>query len=463
MEGLEKLNQAAKACPENRTIAFNLGLARYRANQKEQAYNLWKGLAQSGPSPARLFVMLGWTALELGKPDEAWKWIWRDELLACSDYGALAVALEILFAQGQYEKALLLAWEHGENTPDHYRRKAEEFMVEALWERFRAGEKEDATRLLSRLSEQKPQSPRLSAARDHMVAALIDGELPLPDSLPLPHVSGRPVYLGDNFNSGGLDIANQEITMPQTGCSSAFLAGMDEYRLFEGPPYSANDALHLSRLLTKVSGFVPGPYQIRTVLNRNAKAQDIEEGLAWLAQRASFQANCGVLFYFSGLAVPLMDNAGEKGVDLILLPYDAPIGAVGPDQGILLSRIKQLFSGLKNEGIIVIMELRRPFWASGNEPLEWDSALFEWENTLMLSLNSHRAINSLDNARQSAFTYFLLNAMMGRADRDHDGWVDTAEAFAWASYKIESLGLESELKWSQSRPLRLSRVNAYER
>ncbi|MDI6796205.1 MAG: hypothetical protein QMD09_04635, partial [Desulfatibacillaceae bacterium] len=76
--------------------------------------------------------------------------------------------------------------------------------------------------------------------------------------------------------------------------------------------------------------------------------------------------------------------------------------------------------------------------------------------------NGDRAINNIDHAQSSAFSFFLMHAMMGRADRDHDGWVDTAEAFAWASSRISSLGLIMDLKWSQSRPLRLSRVNAYE-
>jgi tetratricopeptide (TPR) repeat protein len=462
MDGAEKLCQAANACPQNRTIVFNLGLAKYRLNQKEQAYNLWKGLAQSGPASARLFVMLGWTALELGKHDQAWEWVFRDELLARSDPGAIAVALEVLFARGHYEKALALAWEHGENIPDHYRRKAEEFAVEALWQRFKAGEKEGAAKTLSKLSEKMPQNPRFATARDFMVAALVDETLSMPYAQPLPHVSRRPVYLGDNPNSGSPDIANLEITLPQTGCSWAFLAGIDEYRYFLGPPHAVNDSLQLARLLTRVSGFAPGPYQIRTAVNRDAQKENLLDGLGWLAQKAAFDTRCGVLFYFSGLALPLMDIAGEKGVDLLLLPHDTPINSADSERGILLSQVKQMLSGLKNEGIIVIMDLRRPFWASGKEPAEWDSALFEWDNTLMLSLNGDRAINNIDSAQSSAFSFFLMHAMMGRADRDHDGWVDTAEAFAWASSRISSLGLDMELKWSQSRPLRLSRVNAYE-
>ncbi|MDI6796425.1 MAG: caspase family protein, partial [Desulfatibacillaceae bacterium] len=304
--GAEKLCQAANACPQNRTIAFNLGLARYRLNQKEQAYNLWKGLAQSGPASARLLVMLGWTALELGKQDEAWEWVFKDELLTRSDPGAIAVALETLFARGLYEKALALAWEHEENIPDHYRRKAEEFAVEALWERFRAGEKEEAAKTLSRLSEKMPQNQMIATARDFMVAALVDETLAAPEAKPLPHVSGRPVYLGDNSGSGSLDTASLEITLPQTGCSSAFLAGIDEYRYFLGPPYSVNDALQFARLLTRVSGFVPGPYQIRTAFNREAERTDLLDGLEWLARRAKTHSSCGVLFYFSGFFIPLM-------------------------------------------------------------------------------------------------------------------------------------------------------------
>ncbi|MDI6796426.1 MAG: hypothetical protein QMD09_05760, partial [Desulfatibacillaceae bacterium] len=72
-------------------------------------------------------------------------------------------------------------------------------------------------------------------------------------------------------------------------------------------------------------------------------------------------------------------------MDLLLLPHDTLIDSADSERGILLSQVKQMLSGLKNEGIMVIMDLRRPFWASGKEPAEWENNLFEWDNTLMLS------------------------------------------------------------------------------
>ena len=188
-KGLELLNQALAACPGSWPIAYDLGLAYYRSGQLAVAYDKWKAL-ESRAGGERLFVNLGWLALELGKADEAAAWLKKREKAGSPDASSLALTMEVLFAQGKFDAALDLSFTDIRYVPLAYRQKAVDRATEDAWNIFRSGKTEDAIARMAELSHRFPEVKSLDMVRDIMVAALLDNTVVIPPPKQPPPLPG---------------------------------------------------------------------------------------------------------------------------------------------------------------------------------------------------------------------------------------------------------------------------------
>ncbi len=186
-KGVNLLEDAHGACPEHWAVAYNLGLAYYRAGRPGPAYGQWKALCARGTN-SRLLANLGWLALELGKNDEAGVWLEKRKKAGKPGANMRSLAMEVLFAQRRYEEALDISFSHIRFVTYAYRKKAVEYATEDMWNLFRSGRRGDAADRAADLAERFPEVESLEEVRDTMVAALLDENVAIPEPRTLPYL-----------------------------------------------------------------------------------------------------------------------------------------------------------------------------------------------------------------------------------------------------------------------------------
>ena len=139
-KGLSGLIQALKYCPDDKEIAYNLGLAYYRYKRPDMAYKIWSDLAAKNSGDAKLLTNLAWLALESGKGEEASSWAEKAGKAKPGDANVMAVTVEIMFSRGKYSEALAYAWENRSGLPAETVQKASEYATETQWNVFRDGQ-----------------------------------------------------------------------------------------------------------------------------------------------------------------------------------------------------------------------------------------------------------------------------------------------------------------------------------
>lgn len=188
--------------------------------------------------------------------------------------------------------------------------------------------------------------------------------------------------------------------------------------------YAAADAYLFRAFLTSPAGGALPPDSVRLLVDSAATASRIWAALSWL-QRSS-KENDQAIVYFAGHG----DVEEATGVETgYLLAHDAPVGRLYPAGGaVSIHELQQLATGLARKGVqvVVITDACRAGKLVGTAEgaARTTSALLaDWINTTRL-VSSQANQLSREGAEwgggHGVFTYYLVNGLLGAANRDGD-------------------------------------------
>lgn len=445
---VDGLTRAFRDCPENDAIAYNLAIALYRTNEKKRAFELFRGLSEKNGSP-RALANAGWVALALD--DSAGASEFAEKCLDASpdDAGCLSLRLSALVARQDFGPAMEMMDKNASVLPAACRARTLKEALAHARALYEAGDQEEAADFLTGLSAIAPGLSALEEARDLMVAALLDGTEPESP----PRASGRALL----SRGSGTSLFTEE-SPPGPLCSVnsyALLIGISQYRLRKAMGSSADDARSLATLITGFCDFAGGLRHVRVRTDREADSATLKADLDWLVEQAKNNPKARILFYFAGISAP-----GEKEGDILLACFDAPENPPFSGSGLSLSELVNRFSGLPNEDFTAIMDTCRPPEGEKRPPCHGAAAppLASAKNILFSAGNDCTGQGN----RKSAFSHFLFKALSGAADLDHDGWVDTSEAFLYVNEMISDKGLCMKTYYTGDLPLRLARISTHD-
>jgi|GEM_PF-2433287 len=461
-KGLGGLIQAKKLCPKDAEISYNLGLAYYRYKRPDMAYKTWKGLADTNSRDLKLLTNLAWLALELGKSDEAVSWAEKAANISPDDPNVAALTVEALFAGGKYPEALAYVQKNRSRLPADTVQKASEYAAETHWNTFRKGQKERAAQEMLKLSQRYPNDRFLSEAKDKMVAALLNDSADIPLPKPLPDQVQKPGGW-QAPESEVLALRTQETTQKPGSDAYALIVGIRKYRNLNGPGFADQDARQVQRLLTKMGGFRNDPGHIRLRLNGDATIGTLYGDFKWLERKARLNPKSKVFFYFSGHGSPVVGSDRTTIKDGLLVPYEATLDNLDDRTAISLAWLKKELGGLPNEKVVCLIDAC--FSGSGKSVSGMklikprvNKGLLASNKLFISAAAADRPAEEYIPGQQGAFTYFFLKGLMGEADENDNGWVDTLEAYRYARGKLEALGLEQNPQMSAQKAIPLSRV-----
>jgi len=463
-KGLAGLIQASKYCSEDTDIAYNLGLAYYKYKRPDLAYSTWSKLVKRNSKDFKLVSNLAWLALDLGKLDEAGSWAKKASRIKANDPNTLALQMEVLFRQGKYPEALSYAYKHKSNITTDYLKKAAEYATEAKWNRFRSGQKEEATQEMLKLAGQYPGVRQFQAAKDKMVVALLDDTADIPLPKPLPDKQRDPG--GGQFvapESEVLMIRSAKRTLKPTGNAYALVVGIRKYRHLNGPRFADHDARQVQRLLTRMGGFRNDRAHIRLRVDGDATIGTVYGDLHWLLRKAKLNPDAKIFFYFSGHGSPVLGDDKKTIKDGLLVPYEASLDNLNDRTAVSLTYLKRELGELPNRDVVCVIDAC--FSGSGKSVSgmklirpEVDVNLLSSNKLFISASAADRPAEEYTPGQQGAFTYFFLKGLMGDGDHNRDGWVDTMEAYGYARDKLEALGLEQNPQISKKTAIKVTRV-----
>jgi len=463
-KGLAGLIQARKYCPEDAGIAYNLGLAYYQYKRPDLAYQTWAALAEKQTRDAVLLTNLGWLALELGKADEAASWVEKARKIAERDDNVAALGLEVLFRQGKYRDALAFVQKNRGALPKDKMASAAEYVAEEQWNLFRGGQKERAAQEMMKLSRDYPDMAAFEQAKDKMFAALLDDSADVPLPKPLPdRKAGGGGSAAAAPESDVLDLRSAKGVLKPRDNAYALVVGIRNYKQLSGPRFADHDARQVQRMLCNLAGFRNDPGHIRLRLNQDATIGGLYGDLHWLLQRAKLDPKATVVFYFSGHGSPVLGEDRNTVKDGLLVPYEANLDNLNDRTAVPLSYLRKELGSLKNPQVVCMIDAC--FSGSGKSVSgmklikpKVNTDLLASDKLFISAAAADRPAEEYGPGQQGAFTYFFLKGLMGDADENRNGWVDTLEAYTYARAKLEALGLEQDPQMNRPEAIPLTKL-----
>jgi tetratricopeptide (TPR) repeat protein len=218
------------------------------------------------------------------------------------------------------------------------------------------------------------------------------------------------------------------------GTRRAVVIGVSKYGQF-GPDrqlaYAAADARLFYAFLTSRAGGPVPPENVRLLVDTAATGSKIWEALTWLG-RSSKQDDQAIV-YFAGHGDVEEATGAETG---FLLAHDAPVGRLYPVGGaISISQLQDLTTTLARRGVqvIVVTDACRAGKLVGTPEgaARTTSALLaEWTRATRLVSSQANQLSREGpewGGGHGVFTYYLVDGLLGSANRDGDGAVTPLE------------------------------------
>ncbi len=459
-KALAGLIQAYDWCPDDEKISYNLGQAYYRCRQPDKAYEIWAALYSRNPD-RKLARNLGWLAYKLGRTEEASKWAAK----AGKDRKALKLQLAVLYRLGKYEDALRFAELNNSILSQEDLDQAAGYLVEKQWQTYRSGEREKALKSIIGLSRHFPDSKLVAVAKDRMLLTMYDdsADIPAPLTLPDSFSTFTPASGIDDYSASEV-LALQKVkpTLNSTEKAFALIVGISNYQSINGPRFADNDARQMRRLLSRLGGFKNDSAHLQVLLNRDATLGNLLNKLDWLERKARLNPDAKIVFYFSGHGSPLLGDDRRTIKDGLLIPYEANLDSLSSRSAISLAELDKRFSKISNPNMVTIVDAC--FSGSGKSASGMklikprvNRKLLSAKKQFITASAADRPAMEYTPGRQGAFSYFFMQGMMGPADRNKDGWVDTVEGFNYAKQKLVDIDLQQNPEITTSNPLRLSK------
>lgn len=471
-KGLEALERAYGLCPTDLAIAYNFGLALYQADKKPRAHKVWTDLWKAHPEHLKTNANLAWLNFELGDDESAHILAFKGLNRFPGNHALAHTKLYSLYRLGRYLEAydwLTRADLEGVQAK-RWRQEAVGYVIEALiWKLFRKGERDAAVSRAVMLVKDYPEEAPLVEAKDRLVMAMVDPDAEVTYPIPLPHETWAKrgeLDLGQETMDEWIQAVPGLNTWEKRGDAFALLVGVHQYRNLRGRPYADRDAINFHRLLTRRGLFLDNQEHIRLRTNGEATGRNLKQDVAWLVRQGSINPNAMLLFYFSGHGAPYVGADGRP--DALLIPSDTPADAITPENAVSLAQLGHDLERLPNPEIAVILEScfaprqgcsgqATPTSDGTTLPDNWFAMTKPW---LLAAVNGESAY--YNPGRQGALTFFLLKGMLGAADEsphgNHNGWVDLAEAFAYAKANMERVRNPGNIHMTAPSRLRMTKT-----
>lgn len=461
-QGLAALIQGARLCPDHSAINYNLGLAQYQYGSISAAFATWNGLLAKGGDSRNLYANASWAAFRL-KQFENSLVIARKGLAKYSDDpNLLDTVVQVLFGQGEFQEAYEFLTRSTGDTMPLLRTQAAAYTAAAVQQRFKGNDRDGALQEAVLLVQAFPGEQAFVRVQENILKAMYSST-PLPTiDLPEDNASGHFV----SVNDASLDRAIHDLGTPdsaiQRGNGYALIIGVSRYRNIKGPAYAARDARLVHELLWRRGRFKNDQGHVRLLVDNQADNSRISDGLNWLLEKARLDPDAWIFFYFSGHGAPVIQPGKAKVTDGLLLPHDVPGVSISNRTALSVNWLRDRFSELKNEQVIAVVDAC--FTGEGRSHSSYKGAYLVPElpskkGKPFMVAAGQTAAEEFIPGRQGAFTYFLLEAMLGRGnDANQDGWIDSREAFDHARTRLTDLGRSQDPRFSPAGAVPLVRL-----
>ena len=200
--------------------------------------------------------------------------------------------------------------------------------------------------------------------------------------------------------------------------------GVSDYLNINNLPCAQKDAIELGKYWDRQKGGLYHDVVGRTLINRDATRKNILDGLERMAAQA--KAGDTVVVSLAGHGGAVGPRGGEWG----FLPHEfdtrdeAATCLFGND-------LRDRLAGMVREGATVVLILDSCF----------SGGICANDSGIILFASSQAHQTSAENGRigHGFFTKALLEALEGKADTDHDGYVSLAEIEAYVAVRVAQL------------------------
>jgi hypothetical protein len=225
----------------------------------------------------------------------------------------------------------------------------------------------------------------------------------------------------------------------------AMIVGINEYPHVPKLKYAVNDALAFYEVLTRVNR-IPEE-NITLLLDDKATLNNLRSALGTKLKSRAGRDDM-VIIYFAGHGATEPDTMSPDGdgLEKYLLPYNADLKDLYAS-ALPTREISHIFRRIRSDRLVFIADAcysgasgGRTVSLSGTRASISDAFLARMSSgkgTVVLSASGPNEVSVEKDALQhGVFTYYLIEALEGRADRNDDGLVTTDEVYDYVSTKV---------------------------
>jgi tetratricopeptide (TPR) repeat protein len=463
-KGLAALIRAHEFCPDEQGITYNLGLAYFQYGSINMALQTWQGLIDQGAAQPQLLNNTAWALRRTGRPEQGLKLADKGLQDTPGDPALLDTAVQCLLDLGRYADAYeRLTGASGEKM-QKIRNKTGKLMQDQLWREYHQGKEQQALSNAIRLCKRFPNEPLFSQAQQTMLDAMVDDSV----KIPLPQqdsLQNRRLGLITAAGDESLDSRIAALTPPATPREGyALIIGLGRYENITAPRYAERDAKNIYQVL-KQRGMLPGDSNhVQLLLNKRATNTRIREKVAWLLEKARLHPRAAVYFYFSGHGAPLTGKDNREVTDGLLLPYDTSTRVMNSSTALSVQWLNSRLAKLKNPHTLAMVDAcftgeGRSVSTHKGAVLRLKSSLFNNQKKPLMVAAGQTPAQEFEPGRQGAFTYFLIEALLGDAeDKNQDQLIDAVEAFDHVQKRLADMNMPQDPSLSPRVAVPLARL-----
>ena len=225
----------------------------------------------------------------------------------------------------------------------------------------------------------------------------------------------------------------------------AVIVGINSYPKVPKLKYAVNDALAFYNLLV---GYNQIPEENVTLLiGEKATLTNLRSTLGTKLKSNARKEDMVIVFFAGhGATEPDTMSPDGDGLEKYLLPYDADLEDLYAS-ALPMRELSHIFNRIRSERLIFIADAcysgasgGRTVSLSGTRANISDAFLdriTSGKGTVIIAASGVNEVSvEKDTFQHGVFTYYLLEALKGNADTDHDGLITTDEAYRYVSEKV---------------------------
>ncbi|MBF0224693.1 MAG: caspase family protein [Desulfobacterales bacterium] len=461
---LKYMIKAYNLCKDNADITYNLGYAYYFNENIDSALKyMQEALSKSKDNPKYL-NNIAYIMAEDNRLSDAKIYAKRAYESDKNSPDVLHTYAFVLYRLNQYTDALDII-EKGNSSDSNIASLKTKIVNELLSDttrNFSSSSNEDKGKILARLDNYKSLYPNIEnfkTSYDKYMNAYLSGDVVIEE--------GSRKHYDEELNISSLN----QIDAIKNDSAYALIIGISKYRSSLNPPqFARRDAENFKELMTRTGILKNDGGHIKQIYDGNATNTELDNGLQWLCKKGNLNKNSLLILYFSGHGSPKTDEDDMTIVDGYLIPSDISTDNITDRTALLLSYVKTEINKVKDSNSVIVLDacfsgLGKSVSNKKLPVVKIRESIIKSDNPIISAAAENKPADEYPSGKQGLFTYFFLEALMGKGDNRNeitvangDGWVDTYEAFSYAKYKIERLGKEQNPQMSCNSRIKLTRV-----